>query len=109
MRSSHKLTLRRVGSTCNGRLREREPRVFAWSARYSALNCSVAAVLRPLFQLVPRKKHYDRGKERVTGVPARLRLSQEVGGTFIALNFLSTNIYSRTLAKFFQAKKLPRF
>lgn len=74
-------------------LREREPRVFAWNARYSALNCSVAAVLRPLFLLVPRKKHYDRGKERVTGVPARLRLSQEVRETFIALDQLSLHRY----------------
>lgn len=95
----HKSAVRRVVNTLHESVNSR---VFAWNARYSAISSTVLS--RPFFVLCSysscekkkerkeeKEKYHDRGMERVTGAPARSRLSQEVRETIIATsNFLRT-------------------
>lgn len=91
MRSSHKLAVRRVGNTAGyGRLREREPRVFAWNKhdirRLIVLSRQFFVLCSPLVLVLVKENIYDQGAcNRCASSP----FPQEVRETFIALpNFL---------------------
>lgn len=104
MRSSHKLAVRRVANTA-GYGSVNRAYLHGISTMDSALNCSVAAILRPLFPTRERK-HYDRGKKRVTGAPARLSLRK----CFYRPPQLSTSppiSIRRVSSRLLEAKKLP--